>query len=460
MADKKALLDYLNHQDPKWQSASEIKSALGDVANRSLRRWLVELVENDLLERRGQNKGTQYRRLTPPLPIPPASREDSHVGSFDEIFSRTSLQALEQVTAPIYTRSPVTYTEAWVESYRPNETYYLTAAQRETLHRQGKRMGIQGRAGTYIKKIFQRLLIDLSYNSARLEGNTYSIADTEQLLFQGISAEGKMDEERLMILNHKEAIEYLVRNIQTLIPDEECIRTLHYLLADSLVAPGAAGHVRDEGIGVSGTTYAPLEGKERLTRLLINMLDKARQIKDQFEQSFFLLGHISYLQAFVDVNKRTARLACIIPLIAEDYVPQSFIDVDKDAYLKAIICFYELNNIAPLAELYCWSYMRSCLHFDNQLQAVGFDEIAALYRSQRRALVAEVVRQQLSAGEIPHFLQAQFPKGIAAEHREKFLQDVLEEIKHLDVVRIAGMGITRREYEAWRAVAGDLSTLA
>ena len=457
MADKQELFDYLSHREPVWQSASEIKAALGAVSDRSLRRWLVELVDNGLVERRGQNKGTQYRRLTSShtFTTSPAKRKDN----CDEIFSSASLRALEHITAPIYTRPPVTYSEAWVESYRPNETFYLTASQRATLHQQGKRMGIHGQAGTYIKKIFQRLLIDLSYNSARLEGNTYSIADTEQLLFQGLSAEGKMDEERVMILNHKEAIEYLVRNIQSLTPDEESIRTLHYLLADSLVAPGMAGHVRDEGIGVSGTTYAPLEGKERLTRLLTNLLDKARQIEDPFEQSFFLLGHISYLQAFVDVNKRTARLACIIPLIAQDYVPQSFIDVDKDAYLNATICFYEINHVAPLAELYCWSYLRSCLHFDTQLQAVGFDEIAALYRTQRRALVAEIVRQQLPTGEIARFLHRQTPQGIAAEHRQKFLQDVLNELKHLDVTRITGMGVTRAECEAWLTAVGDLSKI-
>ena len=103
--------------------------------------------------------------------------------------------------------------------------------------------------------------------------------------------------------------------------DEITIRTLHYLLADSLVASGAAGQIRDESIRVSGTTYAPIDGRERSTRLLFSVLEKARAIEDPFEQSLFLLVHISYLQAFIDVNKRTARLASIIPLIRGDYVP-------------------------------------------------------------------------------------------------------------------------------------------
>ena len=123
----------------------------------------------------------------------------------------------------------------------------------------GKRSPLYGQAGTYIEKIYNRLLIDLSYNSARLEGNTYTLADTEYLVMQGVSAQGKLDAERIMILNHKEAIRYLVKNVRTLTPDEETIRTLHYLLSDSLVAPGVAGQIRSDSIGVTGTTYAPLE---------------------------------------------------------------------------------------------------------------------------------------------------------------------------------------------------------
>ena len=121
-----------------------------------------------------------------------------------------------------------------------------------------------------------------------------------------------------MILNHKEAIRYLAQNVRSLTPNEETIRTLHYLLSDSLVAPGIAGQIRSDSIGVTGTTYAPLEGKERLTQFLNRVLNTARLIDDPFEQSLYLLGHVSYLQAFVDVNKRTARLASIIPLIAQD----------------------------------------------------------------------------------------------------------------------------------------------
>jgi Fic family protein len=335
-----------------------------------------------------------------------------------------------------------------VAAYAPDHSFYLSATQRKLLQT-GKRPNIHQRAGTYIQKIYDRLLVDLSYNSARLEGNTYTVADTERLVLQGIGAEGKLDAERIMILNHKEAIRYLVQNVEKLALRDETVRTLHYLLADSLVAPGMAGQIREDSIRISGTTYAPLEGRERLSRLLTAVLKKARQIEDPFEQSFFVLAHISYLQAFIDVNKRTARLASIIPLITRDFVPQSFIDVDKDDYLNATICLYELNETAPMAELYCWSYLRSCQHYDISSEVISFDEIAARYRSQRRSMVAQIVTARISPTAARAYVRRHMPKDISRAHREKFVGDVISDLKHLDAVRMVGMGITKAQLKAW-----------
>ena len=139
----------------------------------------------------------------------------------------------------------------------------------------------------------------------------------------------------------------------------------------------------------------------------------------------------------------------IIPLIAQDYVPQSFVDVDKDDYLKATIVFYELNDARPLAELYCWAYRRSCLHFDTAVRVVGFDEIAALYRPFRRALVAELVRSLVPPGEVMGFIETRITNQVQPQHRDKFKQDVLAELHHLDISRMGGLGITREQLEAW-----------
>jgi Fic family protein len=453
MADKLTILSVLRAHPELWLSLRQIKPGVEGVPDRTLRNWLSDLVKEGAIESRGKQKGRQYRlRPGPTSGISVSgSSEWAQLTGTHEIFSPESLALVRRIEAPIYTRAPATYREDWLQSYVPNQSAYLTLKQREELAALGKRDPIYGRARTYIKKIYDRLLIDFSFNSARLEGNTYTLAETERLLLQGRAAPGKLDAERIMILNHKEAIAYLVQHVDTLHADETTIRTLHYLLADSLVAAGAAGQIRDESIRVSGTTYAPLEGRERLTRLLLALLEKAQAIVDPFEQSFFLLTHISYLQAFVDVNKRTARLASIIPLIKGDYVPQSFVEMDQDSYLKATIVVYELNEVEPLADVYAWSYRRSCQRYDTTAQVIGFDEISAIYRPQRRALVTNLVRAKVPPDKVAEWITDNFPVAIVdPQHREKFISDVLAELEHLDASRIAGLGITRQELETWQ----------
>ncbi len=451
MADKTILVPLFRANPESWLSLAAIKSATEKVPDRTLRNWLQELVKEGAVEARGERKGRRYRLRPGQMQgvAVATSAAAERITASHEIFSPESLALIRRIEAPIYTRPPATYREDWLQSYVPNKSAYLSQERRTELAALGKRDPIFGTAGTYIKKIYDRLLIDFTFNSSRLEGNTYSLADTERLLLQGAAAPGKPNAERIMILNHKEAIAYLVRDVPALQVDEPTIRTLHYLLADSLVAPELAGQIREESVRVSGTTYAPLEGRERLTRLLDAVLATARAIADPFEQGFFLLVHISYLQPFIDVNKRTARLASIIPLIKGDYVPQSFVDADQDTYLKSTIAVYELNEVGPLADIYAWSYRRSCQRFDTTAMAVGFDEIAALYRPQRRAMVTDLVRSKILPDKAAEWVTEHVPVTVQPQHREKFISDVLAEIKHLDASRIRGLGITKEELEAW-----------
>ena len=458
MADKETLRDYFNRRPQGWIGLAQVRENLGGVPDRTLRNWLSGLVREGVVERTGAKKGVRYRRTGLALPdsiraaddrFPGSAVRESATSKLSVIFSAAALEIMQRADRPIYSRPPVTYAYDWVKQYVPNRSFYLTDAQRMRMHQCGKRPSIQGRAGTFIQRIYHRLLIDLSYNSSRLEGNTYSLADTEQLVIMGIGAEGKLKEEQVMILNHKEAIRYLAQNAPQLTPDEDTVRTLHYLLADGLIAPELAGQIRNDGVMVSGTTYVPLEGRQRLAGHLHSLLKQAGDIADPFEQSFFLLGHISYLQAFADVNKRLARLASIIPLIKNDYVPQSFVDADKDDYAKALICFYEFNEVLPLAELYSWSYIRSCQHYDTSVEVLGFDEIAVIYRPQRRVLVGQIVKSLLPLSEVPAFLAAHLPGEVKPEHREKFEHDVITDLKQLDVARLPGLGVDRAELKAW-----------
>ena len=140
------------------------------------------------------------------------------------------------------------YNTQWLYEYHPNHTFYLPTHDREKMRAQGKRGVDKNSAGAYARKIYNRLLIDLSYNSSRLEGNTYSLLDTERLIFEGASAEGKLDAEKVMILNHKEAIHHLVEAAARIEIDFNEICTLHFLLSDGLVPPQYSGKVRDYGV--------------------------------------------------------------------------------------------------------------------------------------------------------------------------------------------------------------------
>lgn len=420
------------------QSTSDIINGLNlDISERTVRRKLSKLVEEGLVELRGQYRSRKYQIIRTESPL---------------FFSQNSQLLLEHVKKPIYQRDPCTYNEEWFSSYIPNEIYYLSSSQREELH-SSSNQGIKDLpAATYARKIFNRLLVNLSYNSSRLEGNTYSLIETEKLLIEGHAAENKLDAEKVMIINHKEAIRFLVDGINHLDTSVQNIRTLHYLLSDGLVAPGEGGQIRKDSVRVSATTYIPLDDHKRLTRLLAEIIDKASKIQDPYEQSIFLLIHISYLQAFIDVNKRTARLAANIPLVRQNLAPLSFNDVDNDDYISAIIVAYELNETGPLSELYVWTYMRSAKQYTATAASMGIDETRIRFRQQRRDVIANVISKLIVGEKIEAYVKEYALQSVPDEHRNKFIADTLEDISALEPFNIAGMGISQKAFGEWQTL--------
>jgi len=432
---------------------SAIDAALGyQYKNRSLRRWLSELAENGLVDKTGQKKGTRYQaKFVEQANYDQQSAAHTHVG-FARYLSVLARKAIDDVRQPIFTRSPVTYNDDWIGQYLPNQTFYLPLDARKELAALGMNNMANERAGTYARKIFNRLLIDLSYNSSRLEGNTYSLIDTEKLIIEGIGQNEKLDEERVMILNHKEAIRYLVEKAEAIEINSTEICTLHYLLADGLVMPKNAGHVRDEGVRISSSTYQPLENPLHLKKRLENVCTKAAAIHDPFEQSLFLLIHIAYLQPFIDVNKRTSRLSANIPLIKHNLVPLSFNDVDKDYYANAMIAIYEFNNIHALVDIYCFSYRRSCEHYKVAIEVVGFDEIRVRYRQQRREIISDIIKNKSHGDEINFLIDKKTKTGIFEKDVKSFIKTVHEDLNLIDPAKIQGMGITQKELSDWLEV--------
>lgn len=407
---------------------------------RSVRRWLAEMIEAGLVEKLGNKRGSKYQIVR---------KEDRQNKTTFGCFGLKSENALDRIRRPIYERTPVAYADEWFKAYEPNHTYYIPLEVRLHLQSAGKRSKIEEPAGTYAHQIYNRLLIDLSYNSSRLEGNTYSLLDTQKLLLEGKSAAGKLDEETIMILNHKEAIRYLVDNAPKLEITESTIYTLHYLLSDGLLESCYSGKVRDHSVRVGGSTYIPFEDPQQLQSRLNQIAKKAAAINDPYEQSLFLLVHITYLQAFADVNKRTARLSANIPLIKNNLVPLSFNDVDRNDYISSVIAVYELQEIHPILDLYNFSYMRTCALYDSTVKSMGFDEIRVRYRQQRRRVVREIIEKEIIGKALKPFITSQAQTLIEGKDQKAFIEDVLEDIKELDESRIAGLGVTTDQLNSW-----------
>jgi methionyl-tRNA formyltransferase len=383
-------------------------------------------------------------------------RTSRATGKTSSCFRPESIGSLEQVRRPIYERLPIAYDDDWVASYKPNQTFYIPLESRMQLEKAGMRAKQEEPAGTYAHQIFTRLLVDLSYNSSRLEGNTYSLLETQKLLLEGTGAEGKMDEEKVMILNHKEAIRYLVDNAFRIEVSKQVICTLHYLLSDGLIEAHYAGKIRDREVRIGGSTYLPFKDKKQLQTRFTNIIEKAVSIENPFEQSLFLLVHITYLQAFIDVNKRTARLSANIPLIKKNLVPLSFNDIDREEYISSIIAVYELCDINPLLDLYIFSYMRTCAMYDSTVKALGYDEVRVRYRKERRGIIREVILKKISGKALKEYIHQQTLQLVPEADQELFLGDVLEDLQEIDLSRIAGLGITEDELQEWLGRGGDI----
>ena len=292
---------------------------------------------------------------------------------------------------PYNQRAPKTYNKEFLDRYIPNTTFYLSEAERDALRAAGTPSGGSLPTGTYARRILERLLVDLAWASSRMEGNTYDILETEQLVRFGREASGKDRKEAVMILNHKEAIEYVVENLDSIDITRQDICNIHALLADGLlIDPAMAGLLREIDVGIGYSSYKPISDKYEIEEEFDIVIAKAREISDPFEQSFFLLVHIPYLQAFTDINKRTSRIVSNITLLKADLAPMSFLTMNDREYIDALIGIYELNNVALLREIYIDAYLASAQNYKILRAEVETpDKAAAVYRE----FIREVIRK-------------------------------------------------------------------
>ena len=347
-------------------------------------------------------------------------------------------------------RAPVGYRLAFLEQYQPNHTAYLPPGLRDQLHAMGRARTAPTPAGAFARDILNRLLIDLSWASSQLEGNTYSRLDTERLIEFGQAAEGKDALETQMILNHKQAIEYLVLNPDHAQLTPACIVALHAFLSDGLMAdPAAVGRLRRRAVEIGGSVYLPVALPQRLEELFGIVIQMAAEIADPFEQAFFLMVHLPYLQPFEDVNKRTSRLAANIPLIRHNLCPLSFIDVPQSAYVDAMIGVYELNRIELLRDVFVWAYERSCQQYAAVKQNLVPPDIFRLrYRQALSEVVAAIVQNDEAATEAS--VNARLPATVAAPDQAHFTKLVLQELAALHTGNAVRFGISPLALADWK----------
>ena len=403
--DEQAILDYIaNH--PNVRRGSIRRQIAPEASNQTIWRSLKRLVEEGRLETTGEGRATGYILAGP-------SVVRSHL------------------TVPYNQRTPAFYNSEFIDRYIPNKSFYLPENDRLRLYEAGRPVP-KPTAGTYASRILERLLVDLSWASSRMEGNTYDILETERLVRLGQEALGRDRKEAVMILNHKEAIQYVVENLAEIAITRRDIFNIHALLADGLLSdPSMAGRLRRMPVGIAHSSYRPLDNPYTIEEEFEILITKATAIIDPFEQSFFLLVHIPYLQAFDDINKRTSRIASNIPLLKADLAPMSFLAVNDADYIDGLLGIYELNNLSMLRESYIEGYIASAENYRVIRAELESPEKAALiYRDFVRSAVRHCV---LNTKE---FRQAEVEimsveAGIPEEDREQVVRYVEKQISGL-----------------------------
>lgn len=210
---------------------------------------------------------------------------------------------------------------------------------------------------TILKKEFERLTIELAWKSSKIEGNTYTLLDTERLLKENVSAQGKTKEETQMIINHKTALDYITQNPS--VYKELTVRKieeLHRLLVQDL---GVTYGVRQTLVGIVGTDYKPLDNAFQIKETLEQLVNLVNNTENPLEKALITVLMISYIQPFEDGNKRTSRILGNALLLANDYCPLSYHSVDEVEYKKGIILFYEQNNASYFKKLFLEQYRQA-----------------------------------------------------------------------------------------------------
>ena len=331
------ILQFL-HYHPLANRA-EIMAGLTEAPSDStMKRLLSAAVKGGNVETVGRGPATKYR-LTP----------QAHVTMPLDLATYFDKDIDERVVQESFNFDLIREVLPKVEIFTKEELEVLTAAQKEFEN------NTEGMTDLEYRKEMERLGVDLSWKSSQIEGNTYSLLETERLLKDKQTASGKTKEEAIMLLNHKDALDFVLD-----VPDYlkelsvHRIEDIHSILTKEL---GVDRNIRHRRVGITGTNYRPLDNEFLIREALEDTCTLVNGKDNVFEKALLTLVLLSYIQAFVDGNKRTARITSNAILIANGYCPISFRTVDSIDYKKAMLMFYEQNNIAAFKKIFIEQFL-------------------------------------------------------------------------------------------------------
>ena len=331
------ILQFLHYHS--LANRAEIMAGLTKAPSDStMKRLLSAAVKEGNIETAGRGPATKYK-LTPQahvtMPLDLATYFDKDIDE-REVQESFNFDLIRDVLPK-------------VEIFTKEELEVLNAAQMEFVK------NTEGMTELEYRKEMERLGVDLSWKSSQIEGNTYSLLETERLLKDKQTASGKTKEEAIMLLNHKDALDFVLD-----IPDYlkelsvHRIENIHSILTKELEVDR---NIRHRRVGITGTNYRPLDNEFQIREALEDTCTLVNGKDNVFEKALLTLVLLSYIQAFVDGNKRTARITSNAVLIANGYCPISFRTVDSIDYKKAMLMFYEQNNIAAFKKIFIEQFL-------------------------------------------------------------------------------------------------------
>lgn len=315
-------------------SSQEILDGLNlTISLATLRRKLQELVAEDLITAIGELKSRKYDLSASYNIIRPINVEHYFEKEIDErkIQDKFNLDLIEET---LYN----------VTLFTKSELDLLNNLQKKFTNNSSKLTQVE------FQKELERLAIDLSWKSSQIEGNTYSLLETERLLKDKETAAGKTKDEATMLLNHKAAIDFIIEHTNYVDPITVAgIEDIHSILVKEL---DIKRNIRSGRVGITGTNYTPLDNEYQIKEALESMCYLINAKSNVFEKALLALVLISYIQPFSDGNKRTARIISNAILMNHHYCPISFRTIDSIEYKKAMLVFYEQNNLSPFKHVF------------------------------------------------------------------------------------------------------------